>query len=73
MFAEIWQEITELTKDQKFVRNLGLVTIITLTSSFSIAAESTNPNRLVQQEKLEQFSNLMSVGFCIRNQSIFSK
>jgi hypothetical protein len=73
MLAEIWQEITELTKDSKFVRNLGLVTMITLVSSCSLATEYTHPERLAQQEKIEQFSGLMSVGLCLRTQIILNK
>lgn len=73
MLAEICQEIAELTKDSKFVRNLGLVTMITLASSLSLATEYTNPARFAQQEKLEQFSSLMSVGLCIKTQTILTK
>lgn len=73
MLTEIWQEIAELTKDSKFVRNLGLVAMITLASSCSLATEYTNPARLAQQERLEEFSALMSVGLCIRTQTILTK
>ena len=70
MLAEIWQEITELTKDQKFVRNLGFVAMIVVASSSSLAAEYAHPERLAQQQKLEQFSGLVSVGLSIRTQDI---
>jgi hypothetical protein len=73
MLAEIWQEITELKKDRQFVRNLGLVAMITLAFSCSLAAEYTHPERLAQKERLEEFSGLMSVGLCIRTQIILNK
>ncbi|VEP12632.1 conserved exported hypothetical protein [Hyella patelloides LEGE 07179] len=72
MLAEIWQEITELTKDRKFIRNLSLVAVIALASSFSLAA-SNHSERLAQQGKLDRCSNFMSMGLCIKTQNIVTK
>ena len=69
MFKEICQEIAALAKDRKFVRNLGIVTTIAVASSVSLAAGSISPERLAQQEKLDQFSELVSVGLSIRTQT----
>jgi hypothetical protein len=73
MLSEVWQEITELTKNQQFVRNLGFVIMLTLASSCCLATEYTNPARAAQQAKIEQFSSLMSVGLCVKTQTILTK
>ena len=79
MLKDIWQEIGHLNSDRaaprlwrvrKFVRNMGLVTMISLLSSCSLVLVGTSSQRLAQQEKLERLSNLMSVGICIRTQMI---
>ena len=73
MLKDIWQEIIELTKDRKFNRNAVLLIMISLISSWSLAFVGNNPGRLAQQEKLERFSNIMSVGISIRAQTIIRK
>ena len=73
MIKEIAQELVELTKDRKFARNLGLVTLVTVVSSVNLVAGSVSPERTAQKEKLENFSELVSVGLSIRSQTIINK
>ena len=70
MLKDIWQEISHLSSDRKFVRNTSFVTMISLVSSCSFALIDTSSQRLAQLEKLERLSDLISVGICIRTQMI---
>ena len=70
MLVDIGEEIIELARDAKFRRNLGLVVLLSLVSSSSVAGEYSSPKRLARHEKVEQFFDLVSVGVCIRTKLI---
>ena len=69
MLREIGQEITKLTKDRQFVRNLSLLAIITLTTACSI--EVNNRGQLAQRGQLNQCSSIISTGLCIKTQNTY--
>ena len=71
MLREIGQEITKLTKDQKFVRNLSLLAILTFATSCSI--EINTRGQLAQRGQLNQCSSLMSTGLCIKTHNIHTR
>lgn len=73
MIQEICQEMTQLTKDRLFMRNLGIVGGIVLISSASLALGSASSERLAKKARMENLSNLMSVGLSIRTQTILGK
>ncbi len=60
MLQETWQEFIKLQKDQRFTRNLTLLFLTVITSSATLGAEYYHPARVPQQQRLTQFSPLLS-------------
>ena len=69
MLREIGQEITKLTKERQFVRNLSLLAIITLATACSI--EVNNRGQLAQRGQLDRCSSIISTGLCIKTQNTY--
>ncbi|HHP7230098.1 MAG TPA: hypothetical protein ACFCUY_04485 [Xenococcaceae cyanobacterium] len=66
MLEEIWQEMIALKQNQIFRRNLIIVGISAIALPLTLITEYRHPGRLAQQERIAEFSNLVSVGMVIR-------
>ncbi len=73
MLQETWQELLKLHKEPRFTRNLTLLFFTVITSSLTLATEYSHPARLAQQQRLTQFSPLVSAGIVIRTYEILLK
>ena len=66
MLQETWQELLKLQKEPRFTRNLTLLFLTVITSSLTLATEYYHPARVPQQQRLTQFSPLVSAAIVIR-------
>ncbi len=66
MLQQTWQELLKLQKEPRFTRNLTLLFLTVITSSLALATEYYHPARVPQQQRLTQFSPLVSAGIVIR-------
>ena len=74
MLREIYQEITKLQKDPKFLRNLTLLVVSTIALSSGIAEQYHHSAQSPEQERLAQISPFISAGMVIRTyQTVLDK
>jgi hypothetical protein len=66
MLNQLWQEILTLKQDSCFVRNLSVTAAIAIIVTLSLNEIYHHPARLGQQQRLDEFSTLISAGMVIR-------
>lgn len=66
MLNQLWQEILTLKQDSCFVRNLSVTAAIAIVVTLSLGELYHQPDRLGQQQRLEEFSTVVSAGMVIR-------
>lgn len=73
MLTQLWQEILTLKQDTSFVRNLSITTAIAIVVTLGLGEVYNHPARLGQQQRLEEFSTVVSAGLVIRTLTYSAK
>ncbi|MBE9170895.1 hypothetical protein IQ238_26405 [Pleurocapsales cyanobacterium LEGE 06147] len=68
---ELWTELSKLKKDTLFMRNLGITTMTAIVLTIGLAEVHRQPARVSQQEKLVEWSSMISVGMVVKAHQVF--
>jgi hypothetical protein len=71
MLSELQTELSKLQKDPLFIRNLSLTTIAAIALTVGLAEVHRQPARVSQQEKLVEWSSMISVGIVVKAHQVF--
>jgi hypothetical protein len=66
MLNQLWQEIINLKQDTCFIRNLSITTTIAIAVTLGLGEAFNHPARLDQQQRIDEFSNVVSAGMIVR-------
>lgn len=71
LLSELRQELSKLKQDPLFIRNLGITTMAAIALTVGLGEVYRQPARASQQEKLVEWSSMISVGMVVKTQQVF--
>ncbi len=71
LLSDLGTELAKLKKDPLFIRNLSITTITAIALTVGLAEVHRQPARVSQQEKLVEWSSMISVGMVVKAHQVF--
>lgn len=71
MLSELRIELLKLKQDTLFMRNLSITTMVAIALTVGLGEVYRQPARASQQEKLVEWSSMISVGMVVKAHQVF--
>jgi hypothetical protein len=71
ILSELRTELSKLKQDNLFMRNLSITTITAIALTVGLGEVYRQPARASQQEKLVEWSSMISVGMVVKTHQVF--